>query len=187
MRIFAIAKNAVEAIPSSFASDFAIHPSHKASEDNEASSDLRKASEDDRQFIFPARRPGNLKAGPKQHGHTLVEVLIALFILVVMLLLYSAASNSVILNRDAKHKELALRILVSKMEDLRATDFDSLPVSGALTHPLLGQLPSSTLDLIMVDVDTSLKSATVVIGWQDAVNFNSRQLKLATYISNQGL
>ena len=40
----------------------------------------------------------------KQRGSSIVEIVISLFMFLVMLILYGAASNSVVLNRNAKNQ-----------------------------------------------------------------------------------
>lgn len=127
------------------------------------------------------------KLKSKPDGFSIIEVVVAMFILVVMLLLYGAASNSMVLNRDARQKELALRILVSEIEELRAMNFGDLPVSGALSNSLLSLLPAPTLTLTMSDINPSFKKAVVNITWQDPANNNPRVMELSTYISSQGL
>ena len=141
----------------------------------------------ERKQNFPEVKTKMKQSKSTNSGFSIIEVIVALFVLIVMFLLYGAASNSVILNRDARQKELALRILVSEIEDLRATDFSSLPASGALSNPLLNLLPSASLTLTISDVDANFKKAIVSISWKDASSFNSRQMELSTYISNQGL
>ncbi len=131
---------------------------------------------------------GNLrnKQFLKQQGFSFVEVPIALFIIAVIFLLYNAAANSLVLNKTAKHQELGARIGINVMEDLRAGGFDSLPVSGPLSHPLLGSLPNSSLNLNVVDLNANLKQITVTINWKEA-NLQARNLKYSTLISRFGM
>jgi hypothetical protein len=129
----------------------------------------------------------NRRCFSAQTGYSIIEIILAMGMIVVMLILYTAASNSVILNRAARLQDLASRIAVSSLEDLRATEYASLPSSGALTHPLLSSLPNGTLNLTMEDVDTGLKKATVSVTWQQVEGLNTRNVVLTTYISETGI
>ena len=122
----------------------------------------------------------------KQAGLSLLEVPIAMFIIAVIFFLYNTAANSIVLNRNAKNQELAVRIGVSELEDLRATDFDSLPVTGSATHSLLGQLPSSSMELVVTDISTESKTVTITVRWQEGSSAQ-RSVKFSTYINRHGI
>ncbi len=123
----------------------------------------------------------------QKNGYTLIEVVISLFIIGVMLLVYSAASNTLILNRDAKHQQIANRIAASELEDLRGMPFASLPASGPFSHPLLSSLPSGEAILSISDDYDKLKQVTVTVSWQEPGSQNIHQVNLTTYIGEQGL
>lgn len=122
-----------------------------------------------------------------QAGFSLTEVVIALFIFIVMLLLYVAASNTLRLNKYIKSKDLALRIAVSSMEDLKNTSFVSLPVSGNLNHPQLNLLKDATIILTMVDINANLKEARIVVNWKDETDGTARSLNLSSLLSDKGI
>lgn len=122
-----------------------------------------------------------------QTGHTIVEVVIAMFVFIVMLFLYASASNSTRLNRQVKNQDLALRIAESSMEDLKNTPFNSLPSSGSLNHSNLSLLMNSSLNLTMTSINPSLKQAEVVISWKDESAGSVRSINLTSLLSDKGI
>jgi prepilin-type N-terminal cleavage/methylation domain-containing protein len=120
-----------------------------------------------------------------QSGFSIIEVPIALFIIGVMLLIYAAASNTIVLNRNARYQELANRIASSEMEDLHNDGYSGLPVSGNFTHSLLSQLPNSSATLRVSDYNSDTKQVDVNVSWQDAAS-GRRSVSLTTLIANHG-
>ena len=120
-------------------------------------------------------------------GFSILEVPIALMIVAVMLLIYGAASNSVSLNSNSRHQDLAHFIAVSEMEDLRALGYDNLPASGGFSHPLLGNLPSSAAVLTVGDYNDNTKQITVKVSWQEPGRAAVHSVSLVTLINKYGL
>ena len=122
-----------------------------------------------------------------QSGFSLLEVPISLFIIAVMLLVYAAASNTLMLNRNSREADLANYIAVSEIEDLRNTGYANLPASGAFTHPLLDQLPSGTATITITDYNNDTKEAVVTVSWKDQGSFAAHSAVLTTLINKYGL
>lgn len=123
----------------------------------------------------------------KQKGSTIIEILISLFIFGIVLVIYSAASNTLLLNKGAKNQQLAFRIASNQMETLRATSYASLPGSGPLSDPLLSSLPSGTASLQASDYNEDVKEFTVIVSWREVGNSNTRTVTLTTLITEGGL
>jgi hypothetical protein len=121
------------------------------------------------------------------NGYSMIDVVISLFVIGVVLMIYAAASNTVVLNRNAKHQDLALRIANSQLEDLRHTAYNSLPASGSFTHALLGSLPSSAASMTITDYNQSTKQLVVTVTWQEPGNSNTRTVTLSTLKTRGGL
>lgn len=129
----------------------------------------------------------SVKQKKSQFGYSLIEIPIGLFIIGLMLLIYAAASNTVILNKNAKNQELAHRIAAGKMEDLRATAFASLPSSGSFTHSLLSNLPSGQANLTVSDYNADTKQITVTVTWKESGNSNTRTVSFTTLMTKNGI
>lgn len=122
-----------------------------------------------------------------QSGFSLLEVPISLFIIAVMLLVYAAASNTLMLNRNSREADLANYIAVSEIEDLRNTGYANLPASGAFIHPLLDQLPSGAATIAVTDYNNDTKEVVVTVSWKDPGSFAAHSAVLTTLINKYGL
>lgn len=120
-------------------------------------------------------------------GFSILEVLITLFIIGVVLVIYGAASNTVLLNRNSNNSDLAHYIAVSEMEDLRNLGYDNLPVSGVFSHSLLGKLPEASATLTVSSYNSDTKEVTVTITWKDPRALNIRNVTFTTLINKYGL
>jgi hypothetical protein len=129
----------------------------------------------------------NLSEESKQKGYSLLEIPISLFIIGLVLVIYHAASNTVILNVNAKHQELAQRIAVSKMEDLRAGSYTTLPASGSFTHSYLSQLPNSSAQIVITNYNVDTKKVVVTVTWKEPGNVNTRTVSFTTLMTKNGL
>lgn len=122
-----------------------------------------------------------------QKGSTIIEIIISLFIFGIVLVIYSAASNTLLLNKGTKNQQLAFRIASNQMEILRATAYDSLPAGGSLSDPLLSTLPSGTVVLTVSSYNAKTKELTVTVSWKEVGNSNTRNVALTTLITKGGL
>jgi hypothetical protein len=93
----------------------------------------------------------------------------------------------VVLNRFAKNRGLSARIGSSVMEDLRGSDFDSLPASGPVSHALLNDLPSGRAELSITELDADTKEARVVVTWQETAKPQPYTTTFSTIIHRYGL
>lgn len=120
-------------------------------------------------------------------GFSIMEVPISLFVIAVVLIIYGAASNTVTLNRDSRHKDIAHYIAVNKIEELRNLGYNGIPTSGTFTHSDLSKLPNSTATLTSTDFNADTKQVEVVITWAEPGAKNLRRVSLITLVNKYGL
>jgi len=137
------------------------------------------------------RNKNEANEGPKERlkmsGMTIIEVLVSLFMVGVALLLMHASVNSLLINRNAKHQELAARIAASQMEELRNTTYLSLPGSGSFTHPLLINLPQGEANMTLTNFNATTKEISVVVSWREPDSTTTRNVTLTSLITQNGL
>lgn len=117
----------------------------------------------------------------QQAGLSIIEAVVAIFIIGVVLIMYAAANNSLKLNGNSQRLELAQRIALMEMEDLRATDFASLPASGSFSNTLLSKLPNGAGSISITSVNSSLKQMVVTVTWTEPEAKVQRSATFTTY------
>jgi prepilin-type N-terminal cleavage/methylation domain-containing protein len=122
-----------------------------------------------------------------QTGYTIIEVLISLFIIASIVLLFVAANQAFLLNRNARYRETAMRIANSQMNVLRNTAYNSLPASGTFSHPLLSTLPQGTANEILASYNNRTKEVTITVTWREATAAVTQTAVLTTLITQGGL
>ncbi len=122
-----------------------------------------------------------------QNGFSIIEVLIAIFIIGIMLVFYAASSNTLLLNGNARHLELAQRIAISQMENLRALDIAALPASGTFTNALISGLPGGSGNILVSDVNASTKQVVVTVSWNEPGGNSARSVSFTTIKTQNGL
>jgi type II secretory pathway pseudopilin PulG len=121
------------------------------------------------------------------NGYTILEIPIAIFIIGIVMLLYVAASNSILLNRNARQQDLATRIGASLMEDVRGAEFDLIPLSGPMSHSLLNNLPNSQANLTVTDLDADSKEITIAVSWREGSSAVVHTASFTTIIVRNGI
>ena len=124
---------------------------------------------------------------PKNSGFSIMEVPIALAIIVVMLVIYQGASQSLVLNRNSRDQDLAHHIAVSEIEDLRGLGYSAVPASGSFTHTLLNKLPNAAASLTTSDYNSDTKQVIVTVTWVEPGSGVTHSVSLATLINKYGL
>jgi len=122
----------------------------------------------------------------KQSGFTLIEGVVSLFMIAVMLVLYSAALNTLTLTRKLRYENVAYHIANKQMETLRNTVFASLPTSGTISDALLSQIPSGAGDFTTSDYGSfsNVKEIVVTVTWNDGL---AREVVLQTLAGSGGI
>ncbi|QQS22733.1 prepilin-type N-terminal cleavage/methylation domain-containing protein [bacterium] len=122
-----------------------------------------------------------------QSGFSIIEVVVTLFIIGLTLVLLQMSANSVVLNKQARYKEIATRIADQKMQSIRTTDFDSIPSTGTFNDSLMSSIPSGAGNITVVDVNDTLKDVTVRVTWSNSRSNGNNSVELQTYITEGGL
>jgi prepilin-type N-terminal cleavage/methylation domain-containing protein len=118
-------------------------------------------------------------------GFSLIEVLIAIFILGMMLVFYQSTFSTIRLSRIAQQQDIALRIIQTKLEDLRAATYSGLPASGTFSDPLLSSLPLGAASTSITDYSATLKQVRVSVSWSESTS-TLRYLEATTLIGSVG-
>ncbi len=111
---------------------------------------------------------------------------ITLFIIGVILLLYQVSFNNLLLSRNIKDQEIALRVANNKIEALRAEGYDTLPASGSFSDSQLDSLPGALATMTITDFNTDTKQIIITIQWQEPGIAIPQTLSLATLITKTG-
>ena len=125
-----------------------------------------------------------MKYEATQEGFTLLEVVITIFILVAMLVFFTASFSTTQLSRIQQHKDIALRVMEQKMETLRAAGYSGVGSSGTFSDALLNSLNSASASTTISDYNGSVKQVMVGVSWVDAST--TFYLSETTLIVNSG-
>lgn len=123
----------------------------------------------------------------RSRGFSLIEVIIALFVMSAALLLYAGSYATVRLTRAARDEAQAYRIAARQIELLRSTSFAALPPSGTITDTNLTALPSGAGIYTVSDYSGTsghLKTASVTVSWTR--DGTPRTVILETLVSETG-
>jgi prepilin-type N-terminal cleavage/methylation domain-containing protein len=132
----------------------------------------------------PIETKKNMRVPSQEHGFTIIEVLISLFILGASLIIFQSSITTLSVNKFIKNQDLALRIANSEIETLKLAGYDNLPSSGTFTHPLLSTLPSGQGTITISDYNASTKEIVVNVSW---FSTKTNTLTLRTLITHYGL
>lgn len=119
-------------------------------------------------------------------GSTLLEAIIAILVIGFMLVLFSLALQNIPLLRATKNQELALKIVRTEIESLRAGGYDALPTSGTFTSPYLTSLVGASANLTISDFNDETKEVTVTVSWQEPKVSDAFSVSLTTLITQTG-
>ena len=110
-----------------------------------------------------------------------------MFLIGATLVIYHATSQTVLVNRWSRYKEIALRIADQKVQNLRTTAYGSLPTTGTFSDPLLSSIPGGVGTITMTALNSKTKDVKVTVTWDDPQGTGTRQVELETYITQGGL
>lgn len=121
-----------------------------------------------------------------QIGVSLIEVIISMAMIVVLLVLYTSAINTVAQTRKLRYENLAYHVASKKMEELRATPFASLSASGSISDAMLSQMPSGTGNFTTANYApySGMKEIMVTVTWNDGV---AKSVVLRTLAGSGGI
>lgn len=126
---------------------------------------------------------GSVKNNARQHGFTLIEIVITISIVVLMLVFYVSAFSTNQLAKIQQHREIALRVIDQKIQALRAAGYSGVS-SGSFTDTQLNALQSASASTTVSDYNASIKQVIVGVTWIDAST--TRYLGETTLITNSG-
>ena len=113
--------------------------------------------------------------------------MVTLFIIGVTLIMFQVISNSIVLNKYNRYKEVALRIAENQLQELRTTAYASLPASGSFNNSLLSSIPEGAGSMTITEVDDGFTQATVTVTWRNPKDNGDQSVNLSTYIWQWGL
>lgn len=142
--------------------------------------------EDEGSFSGQARRTVRYHAGMHApRGYSLIEVVIALFIVGVIIVLSTAMLRAAPLTKRASSEQIALKIAENEIETLRAVGYSSLPASGAFTDSLMTSIPSGSGTIAISDFNSTTKQVGVTVSWQNP-NASTTSITLTTLVAKVG-
>lgn len=121
----------------------------------------------------------------KRRGFTLIEMLIALFIMSVTATFVTVVTGTIKVTRDATYENAAFRIADNKLEELRAGGYATLPESGSFSDPALTALPQGVASTSVTDLNAKTKQVSAGISWRGADGM-ARFVSLTTLITESG-
>ena len=127
-----------------------------------------------------------MRYSASKRGFTLIEAVIALFLLGLILLIFQGTLRNMPLIKYAKNQDLALKIASSEMESLRAGGYDALPVSGSFSDPLLASLPSGVGGVSVTAYNAEMKQVVVTVTWREAGKAADSSVSLTTLMTEIG-
>ncbi len=118
---------------------------------------------------------------------SLIEVIVAIFIMGVMLLMLQSVVRSGVLVRASKSDGIALAIARNELESLRDGGYANLPASGSFYDSLLSSLPPAATTTLAVS-SFNAKTAQVIVSviWRDTGTTASSTVSLSTLITQVG-
>jgi len=130
--------------------------------------------------IGPTHKNKNSK---KQNGISSIEAVFAILIIVVGLVVYTSSLNLVRGAKSAKFQDIAYHIASKQVENLRNTDFSSLPASASIIDPRLELLPSGAGSFTITDLNSDLKQVNANVTWTESGTSKSVNLDTLIYVS----
>lgn len=131
-------------------------------------------------------RLSETSAGRKAvRGFTLIEMLVAVFIMSLAVGFVTIVTNAIKVTRDSTYESIAFRIAGSKLDELRAGGYAALPATGSFSAPELAELPQGTASTSITDWNAGTRQAVVGVSWRGADNLD-RVVSLTTLITQSG-
>ena len=129
----------------------------------------------------------------KEHGVSLVEIILAIAAIGFIVILMANLPNALGLITKSKHISLAKEIATKQIEDKRDVSFVNLVNDiTEVTDPRLGLLPSGAGTLEVADCNPTIctnsepiKHVKVTVSWKD--NQKDQNIFLETFIGEGGL
>lgn len=120
-----------------------------------------------------------------RRGFTLIEIVIALFIMSITIAFVAVVTDSIKITRDAAYENISFRIADSKLNELRALGYANLPAGGPFSDSELSNIPHGLASTTVAVWNAKTKQVTTGVSWVDA-NARTRYVSLTTLITESG-
>lgn len=121
----------------------------------------------------------------KRSGFTLVEMLVTLFVLSVGVVIVAIAVGTTGTTRDSAYENIAFHIAESKLDELRAAGYSTLPASGPFSDSQLASLPQGSASTTVTTWNAKTKRVATGVAWRGATGA-TRYVSLTTLITEVG-
>ena len=128
-----------------------------------------------------------MRLAKNKKGSTLIEVVISISILAATFVIFQATVNTIFLNRESEHRDLALRIAQTEIDITRALSFANLPASGPVSSTLLSSLPQSQANRTVTEINGQTKQISVLVSWREPTAKATSTVNLTTLITQGGI
>lgn len=118
-------------------------------------------------------------------GFTLIEVLIAVFVVGMLVALYGVGVMTMSVSREAARKDVALHAANQQLETLRIGGYAALPASGSFSNAQVTSLPGGVGSTTVNTYNGETKQVVVEVSWQEAGR-GTRSVLLSTLITETG-
>jgi prepilin-type N-terminal cleavage/methylation domain-containing protein len=120
----------------------------------------------------------------RSRGFTLVEVLIALFVVAMLITVVQSMIAGIPAARLARDQSTALKVANNEIESIRAGGYSAVPATGSFSDSLLSSIPSGAGTVTTSDFNAKTKQVVVNVSWQEAGKTQS--LSLSTLVTQTG-
>ena len=118
-------------------------------------------------------------------GFTLIETLVAVFIVGVAITIFGIVGFLLKNTTDIRYDEIALQVANTKLDELREGGYDALPANGTFGDPLLSSLPSGEASTTVTQFSDATKKVLVGVSWQ-STSGGGRYISLTTLVAEIG-
>lgn len=141
--------------------------------------------QDERQTHVPMRLSETSAGRKAVLGFTLVEMLIAVFIMSMAAGFVTIVTGSIKVTRDSAFESVAFRVAGTKLDELRAGGYEALPAEGSFSVPELDGLPQGVASTSIADLNADTKRVMAGVSWRGADD-TERVVSLTTLITRTG-
>ncbi|MDO8566683.1 MAG: prepilin-type N-terminal cleavage/methylation domain-containing protein [bacterium] len=127
----------------------------------------------------------NKKRALSPTGFTLVEMLVALFIMSITIVFVMVIAGTIKVTRDSMYENVAFRIADSKLAELRALGYAALPAGGPFSAPGLASLPQGTASTSITAWNAKTKEVRAGVSWRGSDGL-VRVVSLTTRMTESG-
>ncbi len=121
-----------------------------------------------------------------RRGFSLLELTVTIGVMLALVLLLALLVQNFTLIRIAREQDIALRIVETKLDAVRAAGYAAVPLSGSFSDPLLAELPSGAANLETSDYNAKTKQVVARVSWQSNPGLPSHEVELTTLVTSVG-